>query len=209
MSVPNEGPGSPADAALVTAILLLSSRLSLEAFGARLGIAFARLGIPNTATAALIALLGPEGLAVPAPPEGPGAVATIQRGMIARRAMYLLAGARRLASGGNIEAERVFHGAHLAAERRRLEAAEQIDATAAVHGPILGWWAHKDAKTTRACRAAHGTNFSALYPPAMGWPGVLHGGQCRCKAVAPWTQAQILGPSAAQDEDVLLVPLER
>ena len=211
---PTREPTPPDDQHILIAIVvLLMAALTSAELVRRLSILLAPLGIPPLAVLTLVALLEREGgLTFPAPTQTPGpgqATVTMQRGLIGRRAMYILAAARRLAEGGTLDAERRIYAAHQAAERRRTEAARQIDETAAAHGPILGWWSHKDSRTTPACRAAHGTNFSALAPPAMGWPGTLHGGQCRCRAVAPWTQAQTLGPDPAQDRDVLLTPLER
>ncbi len=203
-------PEPPADQHVVIAIvLLLLSGLTLEHFMHRLSLLLAPLGISPLAVVALIGLLRAEGgLTVPAPTPGLGASKAMQRGMISRRAMYMLAAARRLTEGASIAAERRLFRAHLAAERRRKGAAERVEAAAAKYGPVLGWWSQRDERTTPACFAAHGSNFSALHPPAMGWPGTIHAGNCRCKPVAPWPQGDFLDGTPAHVEDLLLKPLE-
>ncbi len=45
---------------------------------------------------------------------------------------------------------------------------------------ILGWKAHTDDKVTPECRAADGAWFYADRPPIIGYPGMPHGGTCRC-----------------------------
>lgn len=192
---------------LIAIVLLLLAGLTAQALTERLAVLLAPLGIPATAVASMVALLG-KGITVERPSAPPGAIATMQRGGVARRAMYILAGCRRLAGGGTADTEKRLYGAHLAAERRRAKAADAVDAAAAKYGPVLGWWATRDDRTTPACFAAHGSNFSALVPPAMGWPGTIHAGQCRCKPVAPWPGGDMLVPSAAVTEDRLLTPLE-
>lgn len=203
-------PEPPQDQHVVIAIvLLLLAGLTLERFTHRLSLLLAPLGISPLAVVALIGLLRAEGgLTVPAPTPGAGAAKAMQRGMIARRAMYILAAARRLSEGASIETERRLFGAHQAAERRRRGAGQRVDAAAAQHGPVLGWWAQRDEKTTPACFAAHGSNFSALHPPAIGWPGTIHAGNCRCKPVAPWPEGDFLDGTPAHVEDLLLKPLE-
>lgn len=196
-------------AVLVAIILLLLVGLPLPEFTRRLSLLLAPLSVPPLAVVTLLAMLKDEGgLTVPAAESRPSAAAAMKRGMISRRAMYMLAAARRLATGGTVAAERRLYRAHLAAERRRSQAAQAVDVAAAKHGPVLGWWAVRDGKTTPACFAAHGTNFSALHPPAMGWPGTIHAGQCRCKPVAPWAGGDFLDGTPAHVEDLLLTPLE-
>lgn len=203
-------PEQPEDQHLLIAIVLLMlAGLSLPDFTHRLSVLLAPIGAPATAVVALVALLRDEGgLTLPAPEAGPGAAQMIQRGAVGRRAMYMLAAVRRLAKGGSPKAERALYRAHLAAEKRRRDAGEAVDAAARKYGPVLGWWSERDERTTPACFAAHGANFSAQHPPAMGWPGTIHAGQCRCKPVAPWPGGDLLEGTPAQVEDLLLQPLE-
>lgn len=84
---------------------------------------------------------------------------------------------------------------HLDAQDRRLVAAERVDAETAkrdnvTDGPdedgmgrgrvILKWRAHPDDRVTPECRAADGAWFYADTPPIIGYPGMPHGGTCRC-----------------------------
>jgi hypothetical protein len=108
------------------------------------------------------------------------------------RASYVLSAARRLAQGALGEGdfskalgqERLYAAAHADASTRRIAAARTIDHLAGIHGPVLGWYARRDAKTTPECRLASGGNFSALNPPSIGWPGAVHA-RCRCYAGRP------------------------
>lgn len=83
---------------------------------------------------------------------------------------------------------------HLDAQERRARAAERVDAQARKGGtatddqgrPILGWKAHDDDRVTPECVAADGAWFYAHRPPLIGYPGMPHGGTCRCWA-APIT----------------------
>ena len=177
---------------LIAIMLLLMAGLEGSVLLHSLLIVLAPLGVPPVALAGLLALMGPQGTAHVPPSANDDALRMLQRGTSARRAMYLLAAARRLSAGGTLDAERRLYKAHLVAERKRGEAVGRVDAAAKQFGPVLGWWAHRDKKTTPVCRTAHGSNFSALTPPAIGWPGTLHAGNCRCKPVAPWPQGVLL-----------------
>lgn len=202
----------PSDQDLLAAmVVILLAGLALPEIGRRLTLLLAPLGIPPAAIVSLLTIVGEEGTQMAVPPPAPDApaIGTMQRSAVGRRAMYLLAASRRLAAGGSTAAERALYGAHLAAEERRHEAAARVDAAAKRWGPVLGWWSERDDRTTALCRAAHGTNFSALAPPAgVGWPGTIHAGQCRCKPVAPWSQAQMLGSDWPANRELLLAPLE-
>lgn len=87
--------------------------------------------------------------------------------------------------------ENRYYSQHYAASAQRLNAANKIDGLEQLYGPVLGWYAVSDPKTTAECRAANGKNFSALYPPAIGWPGVVHT-NCRCYPGAPYPGAGML-----------------
>lgn len=86
---------------------------------------------------------------------------------------------------------------HLDAQARRRSAARRVDAEARrpghvtdagdPDGPpdpgprvILRWRAHPDDRTTPECRAADGCWFYADRAPIIGYPGMPHGGTCRC-----------------------------
>lgn len=187
-------PPDAADQGVIAAItVLLLAGLPLPVLLQRLSGLLAPIGVPALALAQLVAMVGIRSLRIDAPSATRPATRTIQRGVAARRAMYLLAAARRLARGGTLAAERRLFAAHRVAEDRRRAAAARIDRAAAAHGPLLGWKARLDERTTPLCRSAHGRNFSALRPPAIGWPGTLHAGNCRCLPRAPWRNARLLG----------------
>lgn len=176
---------------LIAIVILLLANLPRPQLGARLSALLAPVGLPPASIVALLLLIGNEPHHTP-PDSTTPALHAMQRTAATRRARYILAAARRLATGEPIAAERRLFNAHLAAERRRQDAARAVDAAAARYGPILGWNSEKDERTTPACREAHGQNFLAAKPPAIGWPGTLHGGNCRCIPVAPWSQALLL-----------------
>jgi len=87
--------------------------------------------------------------------------------------------------------EAVYFRQHVQAAGQRMFAASKIDSLAMQYGPVLGWYAANDKRTTAECRAANGKNFSALAPPAIGWPGVVHM-NCRCQPGPPYKNAEML-----------------
>jgi SPP1 gp7 family putative phage head morphogenesis protein len=87
--------------------------------------------------------------------------------------------------------EAVYFRQHVQAAGQRMAAASKIDALAIQYGPILGWYAAKDKRVTAECRNANGNNFSALDPPAIGWPGVVHM-NCRCQPGPPHRRGRML-----------------
>lgn len=85
------------------------------------------------------------------------------------------------------------------AREARRRAAEKVDQAAQQPGTlevngrrVLGWRAHPDDKTTWECVAADGHWFYADRPPFIGYPGMPHGGTCRCWVV-PATPAMLRG----------------
>ncbi len=96
----------------------------------------------------------------------------------------------RGAKPGEPEArEERFIDQHLDAQEKRRRAAETVDNEArqpghVVDAPggrvILRWRAHTDDKVTPECAAADGAWFYADTPPIIGYPGMPHGGTCRC-----------------------------
>jgi hypothetical protein len=89
------------------------------------------------------------------------------------------------------DAERGYFRSHIKATQYRAIAASRIDGLADRYGDELGWYSKMDRKTTTECRDAHGKNFSASIPPAIGWPGVVHA-ECRCQPGKPHPQARRL-----------------
>jgi hypothetical protein len=82
-------------------------------------------------------------------------------------------------TGEALHRERRYYLQHELARRRRQAVARTVDAAASIHGPVLGWWTHKDDRTTPECRAADGTNFVVGEMPVIGYPGGVHM-YCRC-----------------------------
>lgn len=183
-------PDAPTYGALV--VILLSGQpvalMTQHAFAL-----LAPFGITAAALREALELLVPHldgGFALPGVVGGTFLSPRSARGFIARTSMprhaaYLVTAARRLSQGGSLDAERRYLAQHLNAERTRREAAQRVDDAAARHGEVLGWKSVRDDRTTPECRAADGNNFSAIKPPAIGYPGTLHGGSCRCKPVGP------------------------
>lgn len=56
---------------------------------------------------------------------------------------------------------------------------------------ILRWRAHPDDKVTPECRAADGAWFYADTPPIIGYPGMPHGGTCRCWSANAGSLAEV------------------
>lgn len=163
-------PEDAADRALPTLIALGRSEESVRA-------AFDLL-VPNVHPPALI-------------PAGP-ASGHVARTEAAFQAAYISEASKRLTLNGNIDAERRYLAQHLDAARRRREAAETVDRVASRFGPVLGWYAVNDRRTTAFCKAASGHNFHAARPPRIGYPGSLHGGACRCVPGPPHPGAALV-----------------
>lgn len=129
---------------------------------------------------------------IPAEPPMPAQSRT-RTTEVPRHSRYLVAAARRFQASpepATVERERRYLAQHLAAVQRTREAARRVDQAVSQHrSSELGWHAQLDAKTTPECRAAHGSNFQAASPPAIGYPGTLHGGTCRCRPGAPFREA--------------------
>jgi hypothetical protein len=201
------------DPALILALsLLLLTAVTAAAVIAALKARFA------LSAAAWSALGGVLGDVLQQPPPVTGVIGDTSRQVAsmnaARRAQYVAAAARRVqaaeeearAHGESVSAardaalatERRYYQQHLQAMWDRAAAAGRIDMEAAVHGPILGWYARRnDNRTTPECRAADGCNFYVNDPPAIGLPGVVHVG-CRCTAGAPWPGGRILAGSGTR-----------
>jgi hypothetical protein len=185
----DQPPDQQATIAAVTLVLL--SGLPFAAVAGYLSALLAPLGIPDTDVRTVLTLvqprLHPPLLSSQGPAEG-----FVNRTSYAHTAAYLVNAAERLSRGGSIEAERRFLSQHLAARAGRQSAAQTVDRVSAVWGPLLGWRARMDASTTAACRAANSHNFYAARPPAIGYPGSLHGGTCRCVPGPPFKDAGLV-----------------
>jgi hypothetical protein len=143
----------------------------------------------------------------PTPPDGPGAtpgpaeLATLRHERVftawflERTTARVEAGyAAGMAEGEPEAREERFIDQHLDAQDRRRQAAQKVDAEAGKPGQvtdagddptapprvILKWRAHPDDRTTPECRAADGAWFYADTAPIIGYPGMPHGGTCRC-----------------------------
>jgi len=95
-----------------------------------------------------------------------------------------------------VSRETRYFGMHRDAIWSRAKAAMAIDMAALDYGMLLGWYAHRDDRTTPECRDADGKNFRADAMPLIGYPGTVHGGTCRCTPGAPFPGAPLL-PSAS------------
>jgi hypothetical protein len=125
-------------------------------------------------------------------PAGPGSVANDRREP-AYDAWFVANSARRIAERVNAGKERER------ARRARRDAADKVDAATKTPGnlvvngrTVLGWAAHGDDKTTWECVAADGHWFYADRPPVIGYPGMPHGGTCRCWPI-PATALMLTG----------------
>lgn len=132
-------------------------------------------------------------LVLPVPPSmAPPAVVRTARLNLVRRAQYLANAARRVTSAATegrlreaIEREGQHFQAHKEASANRDLAADRVVKAAKTFGPVLGWHATLDSKTSPECRAANGTNFPADRIPAIGYPGAVHT-HCRCRPGRPF-----------------------
>jgi hypothetical protein len=137
---------------------------------------------------------------------GPATMAT-ERSNLQRRAMFVLAAARRItadlaaahsrgqgmaaALAAAVTRERRFYAQHLIATWQRSQAGAQVDGEAMTRGLLLGWHTKHDSKTSAECRQADGRNFYADHMPLIGYPGAVHP-HCRCRAGAPFPGARLL-----------------
>lgn len=110
-----------------------------------------------------------------------------------KRGWFAVNAIKRLAKSENpreqLKTERVYFDAHKKAQAKRKAVSDQIDAAAARYGPVLGWRAQMDPRTTAECRQANGKNFRADRRPSIGYPGTVHP-NCRCEITAPYPNAR-------------------
>jgi hypothetical protein len=232
---PDQRSGSEAAAlaALATYVAGTAGAATAASLVAMLG----RIGISAVVSRSVLALSLRIGRTVTTTPAGPSKRA--QRDVASReplyRAAYLLNAAQRVqrayarpgTRGPNAEpltpqealqralqAEAQYIAGHVAAAKKRLEAARDVDAAADRWGDLLGWVATLDAakqteaaaerfgdllgwvatlddRTTPDCARAHGANFRITSPPRIGWPGSVHRA-CRCRPGRPIPGARVL-----------------
>ena len=141
--------------------------------------------------------------------HGPAGAQAARLNLI-RRAQFAVASARRLAAdavreaagmggpetlAGQMNRERRYYGQHLEAMWNRARAAEQSDLAAADYGLLLGWYTHRDARTSPECLAADRRNFRVDKMPQIGFPGGVHL-HCRCSPGPPFAGAPVVGERA-------------
>lgn len=111
------------------------------------------------------------------------------------RGWFGLNALKRLATAedrrAQLDTEKRYFKAHQDAQRKRRAVAAQVDAAAERYGPLLGWRAKMDERTTAECRDAHGKNFKATKPPAIGLPGTVHL-HCRCEITEPYPNGRMI-----------------
>lgn len=98
-----------------------------------------------------------------------------------------------------LAAERGYYSQHLGAIWSRDMAAARVDSSAMDYGLLLGWYTHRDKKTSAECLAADRHNFYADAIPVIGYPGGVHP-NCRCRPGRPFPGAALL-PSLMQPAD--------
>lgn len=178
-----------AQVAAIVAVLLSGAALATSAAALAAIVKTSR----NVATAALLAIHYKPGKKVPPKPNTAEAAARL--GNLRYRAAFLKAATGRLAAADNIGAalkrERRLFQAHKVASQRRVEAATASDTLRSRYGPLLGWHAHLDERTTPDCGYLHGKNYLAEHPPGGLHPGARHM-NCRCTAVAPFPGAPVV-----------------
>lgn len=116
------------------------------------------------------------------------------------RAAFLVNSSRRVAAADDpkaqLERERAYWQAHVAASNRRMMMAKAAEEAQKKYGWLLvGWHATIDARTSDECRAAHGRNFDPTDPPYIGYPGAVHL-FCRCVSGPPFPGAKLVDQSS-------------
>lgn len=87
--------------------------------------------------------------------------------------------------------ERRYHTQHIRASRHRNGIWQSMASLTGIYGDILGWYSVLGPSTTPECRAAHGQNFRVEIPPAIGYPGMVHG-ECKCTPGRPHQNGAML-----------------
>lgn len=188
--------GQQSDAALIAAIagalaIGASAQATATALSPVIGIP-----VPSLLSVLVIAMSKPTTYGIATLPSA-SALSESQGLEATYRAQYILAASRRVQEAVRrgvprrdaLARERVYFRQHLGAVANRLKAARQVDTAANSYGPVLGWHAVLDGRTSAECREAHGRNFNVSDRPAIGYPGSVHL-YCRCKAGKPFATSK-------------------
>jgi hypothetical protein len=112
------------------------------------------------------------------------------------KAWYAVNAMQRITSSSDpteaFRRERRYHAQHLDAQEQRSRQRQIRDVLSEIYGKTLCWYSVLDEGTTPECREAHGKNFDVDVPPAIGYPGTVHG-KCRCTAGPPHQNAEMVG----------------
>lgn len=90
-----------------------------------------------------------------------------------------------------INRERLYHRQQVQAAQHRSGIWQSMDSLSKIYGTILGWYSVLGPTTTPECREAHGNNFHVEVPPAIGYPGMVHG-ECKCTPGRPHANGGML-----------------
>lgn len=90
-----------------------------------------------------------------------------------------------------IRKERRYHQQHVEAAEHRAGIRRLMQTLTEVYGTTLGWYSVLEPTTTPECREAHGKNFEATMPPAIGYPGMVHG-RCKCTPGPPHAGGEMM-----------------
>lgn len=192
---PQPQPGQASDDEISAVIGLIATGAALGAVATALA---GFLKVPLTAAVGALGIVGAGTLASfkqDMPSDGSsgvgtsgGPVAIERRANLRYRAAYIINAARRIAGASDKKAavarERTYWAGHQRASARRTKMAKRMAAATRKFGPVIGWYAKMDNRTTAECRAANGRNFLAAQPPVIGYPGTVHM-HCRCLPGAP------------------------
>jgi hypothetical protein len=110
---------------------------------------------------------------------------------------FLILGAQRIQSAMSkgvpteqaVVTEATYDKMHDKANAARTRATAQAKSVVRSQGPIVGWYAHYDSKTSPECRLANGNNFDAMEGTLIGYPGSVHP-YCRCWTGPPHANGQ-------------------
>jgi len=107
----------------------------------------------------------------------------------ARRITDQMAKGKTVDEAGQVQ--KSYNKQHVVANRVRNQTMQEAEKAMVRHGPLVGWYAHYDTKTSPACRIANGNNFDAMVGTVIGYPGSVHP-HCRCKVGPPFPNGQMV-----------------
>lgn len=116
-----------------------------------------------------------------------GVAAATKKQNLKFRAAYLIKAVNRIAAAPDLATglarEKALFNAHLAASKKRLDAAKASEKMATSTGAtVLGWGGILDDRTTADCQWLIGKNYAVSNPPDGLHPGARHR-FCRCYPV--------------------------